>query len=204
MFFFYSSGEEDIKNIIKKSSIDNSCNTKPIIDINSEIDASNKKEYYKFKLDKNLVDKTISNLGEASKAALQQIIPHIGAGTAADAAVGAKIKSTSGLPPIQRAGAIGATAFITAATTQVGLDVGAALTKNGTIDNAIKSSVHSNPNVDRIPSPGPDAFVGSPLEDSIIDTSPLEVLLTSMFTLNIFIIILVIIFLFIIFNRFIM
>jgi hypothetical protein len=137
---------------------------------------------------------------------MEHVAPKLGdfgVGAATGTATAAMIKATNGLPPAQRATAIAGTALITAAATKIGLGIGGKVVKNTseTIIENIKNSKHGDPNINRIPSPGPDnTFIHSPLEEQ----SPLEGLIIHQFELNILILLLIIILLILIFNRFIL
>lgn len=114
------------------------------------------------------------------------------------------VKATSSLPPVQRAVVIGGTAGITAAATQIGLGVGSSVFKNSEDILSIANSKHSDPDINRIPSPDIDnIFINSILEKDEL-RSPLEELLIYQFLLNLLILMLIIILLIIIFNRFIL
>ena len=104
-------------------------------------------EYYYLKIPKKSVDIALNNAIDASKIALQSIVPQIGAGAAAGAvgsAPQAVIKSTTGLPAATRAGLLASSAFITAVATSVGLNVGAALIKSKDLKSEIKTKLDSN------------------------------------------------------------
>lgn len=190
---------------VESNIVNNENKGKDIVNVNVQSEAYTKnKNYYTFQADKKIVDKTVEAIGEASKMVVQQIAPNIGAGSAAGAAAAAMVKATSGLPPVQRIGLIGATALITATSAKIGLDIGTKLTQNSNIVSQIKNSKFSHPNIDRIPSPD-NNFINSTLEKGdLIEQSPLEVLLMYQFTLNVFILILIITLLILIFNRYIL
>ena len=119
------------------------------------------------------------------------ISTNIGMGTAVGGVGSAMVKHTVGTPPLQRGAMIGMTCAVTALGTKIGMEGGAAIAKNINIKDSIKKSPHSDPDVEKIPSPVDTNFtVPSILEDggnSIGDTSPLEMLLSHIFTLNILI-----------------
>lgn len=188
---YCSSGEEDkiIKDVLK---------------VTSEIDNTNK-EYYNFKLSKKMVDNSINNVVEGSNLALDKLVPNLGVGAATGAATAqfAMIKSTNGMPIVQRLIVLGSTAATTAVGTKIGFNLGTAISKNVDINTMIKNSAHANPQPDRIPSPDPN-IIPSPLETNNEMTSPLQDLLLYSFSLDIIILILFIIILIIIFNRYIL
>jgi hypothetical protein len=185
-----------IESELNNETINNKSNNNNIISINRSTNLENKEEY-KISISKDLVDNTLKIGGEFFKAAAEFISPNFGAGTAAGAAASAAIKSSSGLPPVQRAAIIGSSTLITAITSKVGLDIGAQVSKKMDILEAIKKSKFADS--DKLPNPE-DTFINSPLE--IGDSSPLENLLFDMFILNILLLILFIIFIIIIFNRY--
>jgi len=160
-------------------------------------DKGNKFEYYNFKIRKDLIDEGLKNVFEASKMTVEKIAPNLGIGAAAGSATAAAVKHTAGMGPVQRLAVVGTTAFVTAAGTKIGLDIGGAVSKNLNIEESIKNSPHADPQIDRIPSP--DIFIHSPLEE----TSPLQDLLMYSLALDILILILLIGILIIIFNRYI-
>jgi hypothetical protein len=85
------------------------------------------------------------------------------------------------MPVLPRLLLTGATTAVSAGGAKVGLDVGGSISKNLDLTSAIKNSPHSNPQIDRIPSP--DVFHSflnpSEVNVSFLDShSPLEVLLT--------------------------
>ena len=95
-----------------------------------------------------------------------------------------------GLPPVQRLAFVGGAAAVGALGTKVGLDAGAAVSRNIQITESIKKSAHANTNVDEIPSPtdsGSNVF--SPWEDESV---PLLDLIDNLFTLNVLELILII------------
>jgi hypothetical protein len=119
-------------------------------------------EYYK--IPKKTVDKTLEIIGNVAEKAVEQVIPNIGAGAAAGTIGATALKLTQTLPPAQRLAVVGATAFVGAVGTQAGLSAATALMKNVDISSAIKNSPHSNPDINRVPSPSQDVYPLSPLE----------------------------------------
>jgi hypothetical protein len=174
-------------NLIECSSIDD----KTIINVNESNDK------YNFSIKKEVVNKALDTVSTASKIAFEKVLPNVGAGAAGGAAASAMIKATSSLPVVQRLAIVGATAGITAMSTQAGIMAGTGLLDKSDI---INKSPHADPNIKRIPSPDIEPFsVNSPLE-----TSPIETLLSSQFILITLIIIIIIILLYIIISRFIL
>ena len=89
-------------------------------------------------------------MADASTMVLDKIVPNLGVGAAAGSAASAAVKFTSGMPPVQRLAAIGATAAVTAAGTKVGLDAASAISKNFGIEETIKNSPDTDPQVVRV------------------------------------------------------
>jgi hypothetical protein len=167
-------------------------------DSNNNINNDNDK-YYKFP--KGPVDMALGIAKETSKAVVEHVIPNIGAGAAACTVAAAAYKASLHLPIPQRLAVVGGTAFATSAGVQGGISGVQALVKHSglkeSIQEAIKNSPHSDPKIDRIPTPEP--FIQSPLENWEIETSPLETLLSSILSLNvcIFLLLLILFYLFI-------
>ena len=197
---YSSSGDEFINNKIIE---DNTINKdKDILKVTNETDATNK-DYYSFKISKNLVNNTLQNVNLASQTIFNNIVPNLGSGSAAGAAAAATIKATNGLPPLQRAGLVSGASLLTATSTNLGINIGNVLSKNINIKETIKNSSHANSNPDRIPSPEP-SFINSTLENTIGEiTSPLQDLLMYSFALDIITLLFNLIILLIIFNRYI-
>ena len=95
---------------------------------------TNNKDYYEFKLRKDVVDKGLNTVAEVGKSAFgplrEKVLPHLGAGAAAGTASATAIKLTSGMPIVPRMLAVGVTAITVAAGTTVGLALGQEIVKN--------------------------------------------------------------------------
>jgi|HubBroStandDraft_2_1064218.scaffolds.fasta_scaffold71437_2 hypothetical protein len=141
------------------------------------------KEYYNLKLNKDLVDNSLNNVGESSKVVVEKIVPELGVSVAVDAATSAAVKTTVGMPLPQRMLTIGTIGAVSAIGTKIGLGVGNSITKNMDIKNIIKNSPHADLNPDRIPSPDMN-FINSPLERNEL-TSPIQELLFYSFVLDV-------------------
>jgi hypothetical protein len=132
----------------------------------------------------------------------------MGAGAAAGTAAAAAIKNIPGTP-MQKIAIASGTAAAVAAGTKAGLDAGKAFSENFNYSSAIKNLPHSNPQIDRIPSPDMD-MIRSVLEPSEIRSSftdthiPLETLLTSQLTFNLLILVLIFLLFIILFNNYIL
>lgn len=137
-----------------------------------------------YKLPKNIVDKTLDLGSEVIKSTVENVIPNIGAGAAAGSAASTVLKLSSALPPTQRVILASTTAFAVAAGTQAGLSAGTAAAKNIKINNMIKDSPYSDPNLERAPSPDKKFLIESPLENWEIEPSPLETILISLMSIN--------------------
>ena len=173
-------GEEDLnkgcseeKNVIKVT-----YETAKPSETNTEI-----KEYYNLKLNKDLVDNSLNNVGESSKVVVEKIVPELGVSVAVDATTSAAVKTTVGMPLPQRMLTIGTIGAVSAIGTKIGLGVGNSITKNMDIKNIIKNSPHADLNPDRIPSPDMN-FINSPLERNEL-TSPIQELLFYSFILDV-------------------
>jgi hypothetical protein len=138
-------------------------------------------EYYSFKVKKSIVEEAKENLCLGAKVVFDNIVPNVGAGSAAGTAAAAMIKATTGMPPIQRAMAVSGISGITAAATVFGIEAGNALYKNVSVLES--QSSNSDHDIDRAPSPDL-SMINSSLEeyDNII---PLEVLLNTLFRFNV-------------------
>lgn len=176
--------------------------------LNIKVEKDNNNEYYNARNEKNIMDNTIEKVGNLLINAAEKVAPNLRAGafSAAGSATAAMIKATGSFPPFQRAGAIAGTAFITSATSKIGLGVGSSILKNSDILSSIEKSKHSDPDISRIPSPDMDNnLINSIIENGeIVKSSPLEELFYYQFVLNVFILILIISLLIIIFNRFVL
>jgi hypothetical protein len=131
-------------------------------------------EVYHLTVKKSTVDKITDAAVIGGKTLIGTIAPNIRAGAAA----GAMVKMTAGLPPLQISSIIG----VTAAGSVVGIEAGKAISNNINISEAIKNSRHGDHNIERVPSPDIN-IINSPLEIND-DTIPLEVLLNSLYSLN--------------------
>ncbi len=180
-----------------------------VVNVSIEESRKNNKEYYNFKVDKELLDNVSSSLGKAVSKGFEQVVPNLGAAAAGGTAAAAAIKASASMPPAQRLAFVAGAAMVTSAGTRVGADVGVAISKNIDIKKIIKDSPHSDPHTDRIPSPSDD-MIRSVLESSetnksFVDThTPLETLLSSQFMLNVIILILMVILFIMIFNKYIL
>lgn len=163
-----------------------------------------KKEIYDVhvKLDKNTTDQIVKTV---VKEGAKTLVPAIGAGTAAGHAAAATIKATAGMPPLQRAAAVGGVSALTGAATVVGINTGISIVANSRKAKEIKNNTRDVENVsennggqdiDRIPSPD-NTFINSPYEENI----PLLVLLNTIYTYNQYEFLLLIILLFVLFNK---
>src|ERR1700730_19457979 len=179
-----------------KDNKDNNDNKgKKLVSVHSDSDKDN--DSYRIIVDKEFVGNTLETLGQASKIIIKEITPNIGAAGAGGAAAAAMVKASTTLPPMQRAVAIGGTAFITSASVKLGLEAASKISDNidllmSSTDTDTKSEPEqNNPDIDfdNLDYPIDISFVNSPIE--IGDTSPLEFLLTTQLTFNIFILFLI-------------
>jgi hypothetical protein len=189
------------ENTANNSTLDPNDKSKDVLKVNTSID-NNNEEFYNLKVRKDIVNSTLETVKKAVEITVKNTVPSLGAGAATGAATAAMVKSTQGIPPVQRLGLIGATAVVTSGATAFGLKAGSALAKNINVSSIIENSRHADPDINRIPSPDLENIIQNPLE--IGDTSPLETILTSIFAFNVFILLLTIIILYLIFNRYIL
>jgi hypothetical protein len=114
--FAYGPDNDNINN-------NNSNNSKDLLNIKNTNE--NESEYVTVKIYKETLNEALNVVSDAAKFSSEKIIPNIGVGTA----TGAMIKATTGLPPMQRAGAIAGTFFITACATKVGIHTGSLIAR---------------------------------------------------------------------------
>lgn len=157
-------------------------------------------EVYHFKIKKSTVDKIVDTAQSLSGVFASTVVPNIGAAAAAGTVGASVVKTTVGMPPLQRGVLIGGASAITAAGTVLGIDVGKSISKNLDLSESIKNSPHGDPDITRIPSPESD-LINSPLE-AMENFSPLEVLLNSLVTLNILELMLYIILILLLINKY--
>nr|QWO71452.1 RNA polymerase [Calocybe cyanea] len=165
---------------------------------------SEKKEYYNFKISKDLVDNGVKNGVELTKIGLKHVVPNVGAGAAAAGAASATAKATAGMPLGARVVAIGSSAAAAGLGAKLGIGAADRIMDNKNLDlkDWVNNSPHANPDHDNIPSPISD-MINSPLEDFDL-TSPLQDLLMYSFLLDLLILILLISLLVIIFYRYVL
>jgi hypothetical protein len=158
--------------------------SKEISDNKKYFSATKEDDNYHFVINKELVDKTLQGLKYLGEKSMENIIPNVGAGTAAAYVGSAAVKYSSSLPPAQRA----ALGVVAAGTTGVATKVGLELSRDVAdgLREFIKNSEHANTDINRIPSPGPsyDNMLNSTLEE--LDLSlPFVNILFSMFKFGI-------------------
>ena len=83
-----------------------------------------------FGKEKEVVDKIGQNVVEGIKTGINQVVPSLGAAAAGGAVGAALIKSTAGVPPVQRLLLTGAGVGISTAASKLGLTIGASLANN--------------------------------------------------------------------------
>jgi hypothetical protein len=175
-----------------------------------EKSTENNEEYYKVKINKQVVDSVSNTIIEGAKIGIKTALPNTASVTAGGAVGATALKVSSGLPLPSRLAFVGLSTAVAAAGAKLGLSAADGLTNNADkikeiVENNIKNSKHSNIDIGRIPSPDiDDSFIFSVLEknDIISESSPIEILLTSIFGFNVLILILNIIILINIFNRY--
>lgn len=102
-------------------------------------------------VNKEALSTGINTIAKAIESVGGQIVNNAAAGAAGGAVGAAVIKATSSIPPLQRLAAVGASVLVASTSATVGIGVGKAIIKNSV--SGIKTSPHSDSNVDRIPSP---------------------------------------------------
>lgn len=102
---------------------------KDVVIVKSNIDENNE-EYYSFKIKKSLVDRTLEKGSEILKAGLNSFSPEVGIGVVAGKAVSEAFKHTTGMAPLPRIAAVGATVLATTAATKIGMEAVKAITGN--------------------------------------------------------------------------
>ena len=159
----------------------------------------NNNDHYEFKLPKKIVDNTIDIIGKV----ITNTSPHIGAGAAAGAIGSKALQLTSGLPPLQRAAAIGGTVFISAAATTAGIKAGnAMISNNNKLNDLVKNSEYGNAykNNESLPSPD-DNMIPSIFEAN--NNIPLFDILESLCIFNVLELLLILLLILIFFNKYI-
>jgi DNA-directed RNA polymerase len=162
--------------------------------------ASQKEEEY-YKIPKKPVDKTLEIIGKGVKSAIEEVIPNIGSAAAGGTVGGVALKMSQGLPAGQRLLFVAGSSAAGAGGTYAGISGAKAIGKRLEIDTLIKDSKHSDTNVEKIPSPTDDLFLESPLENWELDGNPLEVIISSILSLNVSVLLLLIMLLYLIISR---
>jgi hypothetical protein len=119
-------------------------------------------ENYVFTAKKDLVDNLLNTVIIASNIAIKHIAHNTGAGAAGATVGSALVKATTGVAPIPRLALVSSGTLLASASTKLGIDGATYFSENINIMNAIKKYPHSNPNIDRVPSP--DSFINAVLE----------------------------------------
>ncbi len=163
-----SSGVDNVNEIVNDSN--GNKNIVNITDNSKNIYSNN--DSYSITINKDIVHKTMDRLGDLGKTTIEHIDPNIGGTVAAGHVGAAMLKATTGLPPLQRAGALAGSTLISAATTKVGLGIGQNIINNSDFMSSISQSSHGNPDINRVPSPD-NTFINSPLENGDLLRSPL-------------------------------
>lgn len=153
-------------------------------------------------VNKEALSTGINTIAKAIESVGGQIVNNVAAGAAGGAVGAAVIKATSSIPPLQRIAAVGASVLVASTSATVGIGVGKAIIKNSV--SGIKTSPHSDSNVDRIPSP--EEYPNNSVLESTesIDGSLLYTLIRSDFILTLLIFALILIFLVLIFNKYVL
>lgn len=175
----YCSSDDGMSSELKKTSESSSNHTskgKDVVVV-TESSSTNNKEYYEFKLRKDVVHKGISTVSEATKTAADSVIPNIGAGTAAGATAAAVVKATNGLPLGTRLLALGSSTFTVAAATKIGLGLGQHMVKESLKKDSDSNSDSNNVTSNDNSSTGSDSYSINSLNEMSEMNSPLQILL---------------------------
>jgi hypothetical protein len=144
----------------------------------------NTKNYtYTFEINKKIVDSAIEKAPEIVVEGLKDVAPKLGVAAAAGKAAAEAIKHTVGMAPLPRLLTVGSAAFVTAAGTSLGLELGKAATENKQKGAEIVASKLAEISIDEPESPTVfnRDFIHSVLEDSEI---PLIVMVNGLSYLN--------------------
>ena len=190
-------------NVIECSSHDEYTNTGDSKTASSNSNSNSSENKY-YRISEETANKAIDSAGMIGKAIVENVGPNLGAAAAGGSAASTAFKVTQGVPMLQRIAITSGVAFATTLSTKTALNVGTAQANNKGIKDMIKNSSHSNTDPNRIPSPGPDGFINSPLEGWELECSPLETILSSILSLNVSVLLLIIILLYLIFYRYIL
>ena len=166
-----------------------------------------------FGKEKEVVDKIGQNVVEGIKTGINQVVPSLGAAAAGGAVGAALIKSTAGVPPVQRLLLTGAGVGISTAASKLGLTIGASLANNidfvpiplGQGMEAIQQSKHAESNIDSIPSPEDTNFTANsivPIGQEDVELGiPLLEILDSVLILNVLELFLIILIVLVLINK---
>ena len=143
------------------------------------------KDTYTLEFPKKIVDSALEKGPEIIVEGIKDVGPKIGIAAAAGKAAVETIKQTSGMAPIPRLITVGAAAFVTAAGTKLGMDLGISATENTTKGDEIEASKSK---LAAISKEGPDSptefnrgFINSVLEENEI---PLITMVNGLSLLN--------------------
>ena len=201
---------DDENDVVSKNSEDlaKENTNKDILSIKNSTD-STEKDYYTFKISKDLVTKTAEVAGSAAKVLGENVVTNVGAASVGVAAVTGMIKATSGMPITSRALAIGAASFAATGGAAAGMEFGKAAAKNTDLLNSMEtknvdtSDLVKTQNItedDSTPSPT-EFFIKSPLENGD-NLAPLEIILYSSFIVHLSELILYLLFIYLFINKF--
>jgi hypothetical protein len=118
-----------------------SIKSKDVVHVTSSTE-NKKEEYYKFKIQKDLLDNVVEKGKGVVKVGLEDFAPNLGIGAAVGKVATEALKQTSSMAPGPRLALVAglpASAFATALGTKVGIELGKVAMKNKQIENASNS-----------------------------------------------------------------
>ena len=200
----YCSSDDSMGSDLKKTTeISNSDTSKgKDVVVVTESTSSNNKEYYEFKLRKDVVHKSVNTVSEASKTAVESVIPNIGAGAAAGTTAAAIIKATNGLPLGTRLLALGTSTLTVAAATSMGIGLGQQVLKESFKKDSESNSESNNVTSNDNSSSGSDSFSINSLNEISEMNSPLQILLLYSLKLDLVMLIVFITILYLFLNKY--
>jgi hypothetical protein len=192
--------------IINCNNFDLSSSTPPFSEIMNnnlllvEKFTENNEEYYKVRINKQVVGSISNTIIEGVKINIKTALPDIISIIAAGLLGASVLKISSEFPLLYRLAFVGLSTVLAAAMTKLILMSGDVLNINANtivdiVENNIKNSKHSNVDIEIIPSPDTyDPFIFSVIENNkiITESSLIEILLTNTCEFDILILILII------------
>jgi hypothetical protein len=135
------------------------------------------KEYYSFKIKKEVIDNIWEKGTDLIMSGVKDLGPNLGIGAAVGKIGSEIIKHTAGMAPAPRIAMVGTTALATAAGTKIGIELGKALIENKKRDTEIEANKLDT--VDISGRNSPTEFDGGFIH-SVLDTNEIEIPLLTM------------------------